>query len=167
MGGEGWRGVGVRKRELSRSIRCGCEKRSIIEHLPRKLSRVCSQFLRREVHSRKCERRARARGMARSIIRIVKIRCRKYFVRLIFVALCDYENFPIYGICEVSSRTLFQLSNSLTGQSECGLSIINLIIIHLHNSIHTHALTAKNNGMNFIPLIIIPKTVWSSYQKVV
>ena len=30
-----------------------------------------------EVHSRKCERRARARGMARSIIRIVIIRCRK------------------------------------------------------------------------------------------
>ena len=30
-----------------------------------------------EVHSRKCEGRARARGMARSMIRIVIIRCRK------------------------------------------------------------------------------------------
>ena len=26
-----------------------------------------------------------------------KIRCRKYFVRLIFIALCDFKNFPIYG----------------------------------------------------------------------
>ena len=24
---------------------------------------------------------------------VEKIRCRKYFVRLIFVALCDYKNF--------------------------------------------------------------------------
>ena len=36
--------------------------------------------------------------MARSIIRIVIIRCRKYFVRLIFVALCDYENFSTMKI---------------------------------------------------------------------
>ena len=47
MGGDGLRGVGVRKRaqKLFRSIRCGCEKRIIIiEHLPRKLSRVCTVF---------------------------------------------------------------------------------------------------------------------------
>ena len=50
---------------------------TIIEHLPRKLSRVCSLFCDGEVHSNKCERQTRARGMARSIIRIVIIRCRK------------------------------------------------------------------------------------------
>ena len=42
---------------------------------------------------KKSERQTRARGMARSIIRIVIISCRKYFVRSIFVALCDYKNF--------------------------------------------------------------------------
>ena len=42
---------------------------TIIEHLPRRLSRVCSLFLRRGS--------TRARGMARSIISIVIIRCRK------------------------------------------------------------------------------------------
>ena len=47
MRGGGWRVVGVRKRAL-RSIRCGCEKGTIIGHLARKVSRVCSLFLRRE-----------------------------------------------------------------------------------------------------------------------
>ena len=45
---------------------------TIIGHSPQKLSQVCSLFLR----------------------------CRKYFVRLIFVALCNYEHFSmekIYG----------------------------------------------------------------------
>ena len=97
MGGGSWRGVSVRESEnafdrygvavkkdqdicLESCVRCFCD---------------------REIHSRKCERRARACGIARTIIRTVcfnysllkKIHCRKYFVRLIFVALCDYENF--------------------------------------------------------------------------
>ena len=50
---------------------------TIMEHLPRKLSRVCSLLLRWEVHSRKCERRVQARGLMWSIIRIVTIRCRR------------------------------------------------------------------------------------------
>ena len=52
-------------------------KRTIKEHLPRKLSHVCSLFCDREVHNSKCECQTRARGMARSITCIVIIRCRK------------------------------------------------------------------------------------------
>ena len=52
-------------------------KGTIIEHLPRKLSHVCSLFCDGEVHNSKCERQTRARGMARSIICIVIIHCRK------------------------------------------------------------------------------------------
>ena len=78
MGGDGWRGVGVPKNSSDRYAVAVKNEGTIIEHLPRKLSRVCSLFLRDgEVHSRKCECRARARGMARSIIRIVIICCRK------------------------------------------------------------------------------------------
>ena len=62
-----------------------------------------------EVHSRKCERRARACGIAQSIIRIVIIRCRKNSLQKIFCEInfrslmrlrkfFNNENFPIYGI---------------------------------------------------------------------
>ena len=46
MWGGGWRGVGVRKRAWKRfwSICCGCEKGTIIGHLPRKLSWVFAVF---------------------------------------------------------------------------------------------------------------------------
>ena len=50
---------------------------TIIEHLPRKLSRCVRCFCDGEVHSRKCERRTRARGMAQSITGIVMVCCRK------------------------------------------------------------------------------------------
>ena len=50
---------------------------TIIEHLPQKLSHVCSLFCDGEVHNSKCERQTRACGMARSIICIIIIRCRK------------------------------------------------------------------------------------------
>ena len=65
-----------------------------------------------------------------------------------------------YHICEVSSKTLFTLFN----QTKWRLSIIDHILISSY--IYTIASTpthSKNNSMNFIPLIIIPKTVWSSY----
>ena len=66
-------------------------KGTIIEHLPRKLLHVCSLFCDGEVRNSKCERQTRAHGMPRSITCIVIIRCRRHFMRLIFVALC--ENF--------------------------------------------------------------------------
>ena len=48
MGGCSWRVVGMRKgaQKRFRSIRSGCEKGIIIGHLTRKVSRVCSLFLR-------------------------------------------------------------------------------------------------------------------------
>ena len=69
-----------------------------------------------EVHSSKCEHQTRTRGMAQSIIRIViiccrKIPCRKYFVRLIFVALCDYENF---STTKISRFTVHQHSEHIS-----------------------------------------------------
>ena len=50
--------------------------------------------------------------MARSIICIVveKIRCGKYFVRLIFVALCGYENF---STTKISRFTVYSMRNDL------------------------------------------------------
>ena len=50
MGGDGWRGVDVQKRPKNTSDRYAVAVKNegtIIEHLPRKLSWVCSLFLRR------------------------------------------------------------------------------------------------------------------------
>ena len=80
MGGNGWRDVGVRKRAQNPSDQYAVavkNKGTIIEHLPRKLLHVCSLLCDREVHNSKCECQTRARGMARSIICIVIIHCRK------------------------------------------------------------------------------------------
>ena len=55
-------------------------KETITEHLPRKLSRLCSLFLRRESMSVEGEH---VEWRMQSIIRIVIIRCRKNFVRLV------------------------------------------------------------------------------------
>ena len=67
MGGDGWRGVDVRKRAVTktfRSLRCGCEKQRNYHRTftSKAVAGVFAAFAR-EVHSRKCERRARARGI--------------------------------------------------------------------------------------------------------
>ena len=68
---------------------------------------VCC-FCNGEVHSFKCERRVQARGLARSIIRIITIRCKKNSLSKIFHVInfrslmqlqkfFSNKNFPIYG----------------------------------------------------------------------
>ena len=68
-------------KKLFRLIRCGCEKRRNYHRTftSKAVAGVFAVFCDGEVHSRKYERRRRARGMVRSIIRIVIIRCRKKF----------------------------------------------------------------------------------------
>ena len=87
---------------------------------------VFTVFCNREIHSRKCERRAQARGMARTIFRTVmfqvflveKIHCRKYFVRLIFLALRNYKNF---STTKISRFTVLQFYTKLhcASQEQC------------------------------------------------
>ena len=48
-----------RARNRFRSIHCGCEKGTIIGHLPRKVSRVCSLLCDREVATIECTVRER------------------------------------------------------------------------------------------------------------
>ena len=80
IGGDGWRGVGVQKRaqKLFRSIRCGCEKwRNYHRTFTSKAVADVFAVFATGKYSHKCERWARTRGMARSIIHIVIIRLLK------------------------------------------------------------------------------------------
>ena len=105
MGGDGWRGVGVQKRaqKLFWSIRCGCEKQRNY-HRTFTSKPVTGVFTVFATGSTPCEHQVWARGMAQSITCIIIILCRKYFVRLIFVALCDFENF---STTKISRFTVF------------------------------------------------------------
>ena len=152
MGGDGWRGVDVRKtaEKLFRSIRCGCEKQRNYHRTftSKAVVDVFAVFATGK-YSRKCECRARARGMAQSIIRIViircrKIRCRKCFVRLIFVALCDYENF---STAKISRFTVFffvahaqAMDTSLLSSFHIAWNAYKLRngTTHTHTHTHTH-----------------------------
>jgi len=84
--------------------------------------------------------------MARSIIHIViiveKIRRRKYFVRLIFVALCDHENFSTMKISRFTVP--FIIARHYPTQNQADDFYMDYCLTSLYQQTPLHA-AAKNH----------------------